>query len=384
MKARTDIIIVGGGIAGTSAAYFLSRSASVILLEAGEFIGTHSSGRSSEQYTVGIGAATMRRLAQASRSFFESPPDGFAAGPLVSPRGCLTVGRADQEDLLQRVYDRVDSVGAEARMVDRNEALALFPMLREEGIAGGTYEPGAMDVDTGLLLQGYARGAKARGARILTNAGVTSIERKSGEWLVRSRDNVISAPLLLNAAGAWGDEITKLAGLEPLGLTPCRRTAFIFAPPANKDASKWPHVGNVDYQWYVQPARDSMIGSLAEAVPTAPGDVYPDDIDVARAIDNIERDTLFRIEKPLSSWAGLRSFVADKNPVCGTRSGAEGFFWLIGQGGCGILTSPALGQAIAAVILDHELPREQRELGIRFADLVPDRDSLADVEPGTI
>jgi D-arginine dehydrogenase len=136
-------------------------------------------------------------------------------------------------------------------------------------------------------------------------------------------------------------------------------------------------VSNVDYQWYVKPGTDSLVGSLAEAVPTPPGDVLPDDMDVAQAIHNIERDTSFRISRPLSAWAGLRNFVIDKNPVCGTRPGADGFYWLAGHGGCGILTSPALGQAAAAIILGHELPREQHELGITPEHLAPGRESLA-------
>lgn len=371
---QADIIIVGGGIAGVSAAYFLSRFASVILVEREDAIGYHSSGRSAEQFTVGIAADTMRRLAQASRSFLQNPPPGFTSGQLLSPRGCLTVGRKDQEANLQRLHDRLSSVGAAARYVDRREALALFPALRDGGVDGGVFEPDAMDIDVNALLQAYARGAKSQGARFLSAAKVTSIERKSGAWVVETPGGVVAAPLLLNAAGAWLDEITGLAGLDPVGVTPHRRTAFTFAP-VGINAAKWPHVSNVDYQWYVSPRGDSLVGSLADAVPTPPGDVYPDDLDVAQAIHNIEQDTTFQIGRPLSKWAGLRNFTADKNPISGTRPGADGFFWLGGQGGCGILTSPALGQATAALMLGQELPKEQRALGITPADLAPHRNA---------
>lgn len=369
---QADIAIVGGGMAGASAAYFLSRVASVVLLEREEALGLHSSGRSSEQFTVGIAADTMRRMAQTSRSFLENPPAAFAPMRLLSPRGCLTVGRADQQASLQRLHDRLTGVGAEARYVDRNEALQLFPALRAAKFDSGVFEPGAMDIDVNTLLQAYLRGAKANGATVLTNANVSAIERVSGKWMLTTPAGNIKSSMVLNAAGAWVDEVTGLTGLRPIGLTPHRRTAFTFLP-AGVDASRWPHVSNVDYHWYVSPRGDSLVGSLADAVPTAPGDVYPEDLDVAQGIENIEQDTTFRIGRPLSKWAGLRNFVADKNPVCGTRAGANGFFWLAGQGGCGILTSPALGQAAAALMLGHELPAEQRALGVAPKDLAPDR-----------
>ena len=372
---QADITIIGGGMAGAAAAYFLSRGAAVVLLEREEAPGLHSSGRSSEQFTVGISADTMRRLAQASRSFLKNPPSGFAPIPLLAPRGCLTVGRADQQASLQWLHGRLTGVGADARYVDRNEALQLFPALRAEKFDSGVLEPGAMDIDVSTLLQAYLRGAKANGAKILTNASANAIERKSGKWVVTIPAGEVASSMILNAAGAWVDEITKLAGLAPIGLTPHRRTAFTFLP-SGIDASRWPHVSNVDYHWYVSPRGDSLVGSLADAVPVPPGDVYPDDMDVAQGIENIEQDTTFKIDRPLSKWAGLRNFVADKNPVCGTREDADGFFWLAGQGGCGILTSPALGQAAAALMLGRELPDEQRALGITPNELSPNRKGL--------
>ena len=374
---KADIVVIGGGIAGAAAAYFLSRSASVILVEREAAVGYHSSGRSAEQFTVGISATTMRRLAEASRAFFLSPPREFGSQRLVTPRGSLTVGRASQRAELERLYERVTGVGAAARYLDRDEAIAAFPALVASGVDGGVLEPNAMDIDTGALLQGYVRGGKSRGAQLLIDAAVTSIEKRAGVWIVGTSRGTISAPLVLNAAGAWVDEVTELAGLEPIGLVPYRRTAFTFASPPGVDTSTWPHVCNVDYKWYVKPGYDSLMGSLAEAVPTKPGDVYPDDMDVAQAIDNIEQDTSFRIDKPLSTWAGLRSFVRDRNPVAGTRPGADGFFWMAGQGGCGILGSPALGEAIAALMLGRDLPKEQRALGIEVADLAVTRKTLS-------
>lgn len=373
---QVDVIIVGGGIAGASAAYFLSQHASVALVEREEHVGYHSSGRTAAQFTVGIGAPTMRRMAQASRAFLEAPPAGFSAHPIMTRRGCLTVAKAGQETALLRLRDSLLSVGARADYLDGPQALACFPALVADKVDAGVYEPDAMDIDVDALLQGYLRGARANGASVTAKAEIGSIRRENGLWTVAWPGGEASAPVLLNAAGAWVDEIARMAGLAPLGVVPHRRTAFTFALQRDLDTRDWPHVSNVDYRWYVKPETGCLMGSLADAVPTEPGDAYPDDFDVAQAIENIEQDTHLRVGRPISQWAGLRTFVADRNPVAGTRPDAPGFFWLAGQGGCGVLTSPAMGQAIDALIAGRELPSHLVELGVSAADLSPSRATL--------
>ncbi|CAN7368937.1 FAD-binding oxidoreductase [Bosea sp. LjRoot90] len=373
---RVDVIIVGGGIAGASAAYVLSRHGSVALIEREEHAGYHSSGRSAAQFTVGITAPTMRRMAQASRAFLEAPPAGFCAHPIMTPRGCLTVADTGQEAALDRLEERILSVGARAERLDSPAALGLFPALRAEKVHGGVYEPDAMDIDVDVLLQGYLRGARANGATIALKAVVDTIRRDAAGWTVAWPGGEVQAPLLVNATGAWADEIARLAGIAPLGIVPKRRTAFTFALQPDHDSRAWPHVSNVDYRWYVKPEPGCLMGSLADATPVEPGDAYADDFDVAQAIDNIEQDTSFRIGRPLSQWAGLRSFVADANPVAGMRPAEPGFFWLVGQGGCGILTSPAMAEATAALLAGRELPANLTELGITAADLSPARAGL--------
>ncbi|SEG80905.1 NAD(P)/FAD-dependent oxidoreductase [Bosea lathyri] len=373
---KVDVVIVGGGIAGASAAYFLSQHGSVALVEREEHFSYHSSGRTAAQFTVGIGAPTMRRMAQASRSFLETPPEGFCTHSILTPRGCLTVAKAGKEGVLRRLQDNLASAGARAEYLDKEAALALFPALVAENVDAGVHEPDAMDIDVDLLLQGYLRGAKARGASLLTRTPIESIRRESGAWIVGWQGGEIAAPILVNAAGAWADEVSRMAGLAPIGIVPHRRTAFTFALQKEFDTRSWPHVGSVDYNWYVKPEQGCLMGSLSDAVPTQPGDVYPEDLDVAQAIENIEAETRLRIGRPLSQWAGLRSFVADRNPVAGSRPDAPGFFWLAGQGGCGILTSPAMGQALAALVAGHDLPAHLTEIGVSARDLSPSREGL--------
>ncbi|MGX5736396.1 NAD(P)/FAD-dependent oxidoreductase [Bosea thiooxidans] len=373
---QVDVAIIGGGMAGASAAYFLAGHGSVALIEREEHFSYHSSGRTAAQFTVGIGVATMRRMAQASRAFLETPPEGFAEQPILSPRGCLTVGRRDQEAALRRLEENLASVGARADHLDRDEALALFPALRPEKLDLGVYEPDAMDIDVDVLLQGYLRGARAAGAMLITRADIQSITREGDRWRVTWPGGDLVADVLVNAAGGWADEVAGMAGLAKLGVVPHRRTAFTFALQKDFDTRGWPHVGTVDYDWYVKPEPGCLMGSLADATPVAASDVYPEDIDIAQAIENIERDTRLSIGRPLSQWAGLRSFVRDRNPVAGMSQSAPGFFWLAGQGGCGILTSPAMGQAIAALVAGSPLPEAVTRLGVVADDLSPERESL--------
>lgn len=373
---RTDFVIIGGGIAGAAAAYFLSTTGSVALLEQEAHFGTHSSGRSAGQYTVGITADRMRGLAAASRAFLSAPPAGFTDGPLITPRGSLTVGNRDQRPALDRLHGRIVEADGTAEWLDRDGVLAQFPALRPDGIDIGVLEADAQDIDVDRLLQAYLRGARRNGATLATTAGVQAIRREAGAWSVETPEQRWQATVLINAAGGWVDMVAAMAGIAPVGIVPYKRTAFTFPLLPDRVGATWPHVCNTDYKWYVKPEHGCFMGSPADAVPVAPGEVYADDIDVATAIHAIEHDTSLRIGRPISSWAGMRSYVRDREPVCGGRADSPDFIWMAGQGGCGVLTSPALGQAVAALASGRPLPDALTDRGVTAAGLSPDRPGI--------
>ncbi|TYC72317.1 FAD-binding oxidoreductase [Stappia sp. BW2] len=367
-----DVIIIGGGVAGLSAACFLSEFAQVTLLEREPALATQSSARTAGQFTTGISGDTMRAMAAASRSFFQAPPPGFCEPALVAPRGCLTVGREEHRPVLDRLMARLQEAGADCRFVDRQDALALFPALRPERVYSGVFEADAMDIDVDLLLQSYRKAASANGARFLCTSEVTSIQRIAGTWQVTAGDLTVSAPVLVNAAGAWADRVADLAGVPGLGLKAFRRSAFTF-PLHRSEAGAWPHVTTADYSWYVHPQPHGFTASPAEADAADPGDVYADDLRLAEAIHHIGIDTNLTVHRPSANWAGLRTFAPDRNPVCGGFADHPGYFVSAGQGGCGVLTSPAMGQALAAVVQGADLPGNLAASGITVEQLAPAR-----------
>lgn len=373
---RKDFIIIGGGISGAAAAYFLAPAGSVAVLEQEEHFGFHSSGRTAGQYTVGIAADRMRALAGASRGFFTTPPEGFCEGPLIEQRGSLTLARHEQRPILDRLFDRIGEAGGKAEFLDRDAAHALFPALKPELFDIGVHEVDAADIDVNTLLQSYLRDARRNGAETVTKGRVTAISRRDGLWHVQTADAEYSAPVVINAAGGWADKIAEMAGVAPVGLVPYKRTAFTFALLPGGVGADWPHVCNADYKWYVKPERGCFMGSPADAVPVDPSDVYAEDMDVAQGAFNIEEETTLTIGRPIGTWAGMRSYVKDRDPVCGARASEPGFIWMAGQGGCGVLTSPAFGRAVAALAQGLDLPEDLRAAGLTRENLSPERESL--------
>ena len=377
MPEQADFLVIGGGIAGASAAYWLATHGRVILLERESQPGYHSTGRSAAMFMESYGTPQVRTLTRASRAFLEDPPAGFSDYPVLSARGAMMVATQGQDALLAECWETTHALSPNAKLLDAGAACALVPALRPDKVIGAVHEPDAVDMDVDTLHQGYLRGMRRAGGILVCNAEVTALRRSAGTWQVQAGGLDYAAPVLLNAAGAWADVVAALAGVQAIGLEPRRRSAFIFTPPEDLTCANWPLTIGIDEDWYFKPDAGMLLGSPANADPVMPQDIQPEEIDIAMAIDRIEAMTTLRIRRPTRTWAGLRSFVADGDLVGGFDPVAPGFFWVAAQGGYGIQTSAAMGEACAALARGLPLPERIATFGLSAEMLGPARLSPA-------
>jgi D-arginine dehydrogenase len=373
MTQSTDVLIIGGGIAGASAAFEIAAFASVTLLEREAHYGYHSTGRSAASFTENYGNAVVRRLVIASRAFLESPPAGFSEHPLLSPRGLITTARAEHRHLLEEELAVASALVPSIQPIAAAAAIERVPILRPDSLAAAIFEPHSKEIDVGGLHQGFLRAAKLRGAVLRAGCEVESIARRGGQWMVQAGSETFVAATIVNAAGAWADVVAAMAGVAPLGLVPKRRTAFNLPAPPGMDVRAWPMVGDVIESYYFKPDAGQLLVSPADATPSAPQDVQPDDLDVATGVERFERATTYDVTRVSRAWAGLRTFARDDSPVVGPDAAADGFVWFAAQGGYGIKTSPALSRACAALLRRRPLPDDLQRLGLAAADLAPER-----------
>ena len=370
---RCDFLVVGAGMAGASAAFWLAERGRVVVLEQEDVAGYHTTGRSAAMYMQTYGGPLTKGLAVTGRSFLTDPPSDFAASPLLSSREVLYVGRADQIDMLDRFYEENRRRVPTLARLDANQALEQPVPLREGYVGGAVLEPEAEEIDVAALHQGFLRGLRARGGTLMTEAGVTAFARARGLWHAETPAGAYCAPVVVNAAGAWCDAVAACAGVAPIGLQPKRRTAFIFDGPTDGSVDGWPMVHDIDDAFYLKPDAGRILGSPADETPSEPCDVYPEELDIAIGADRIMQATTLDIRHIRNKWAGLRSFVRDRQPVAGFDVAAEGFFWLAGQGGAGIMTAPALGAVTAALVTGEPLPEAVAAHGITAERLGPGR-----------
>ncbi len=370
-----DFIVIGAGIAGASVDSQLGKLGRVVLLEREEKPGYHTTGRSAAFFTVNYGNHVIRCLTAASRDFFSSPPDGFSSQPLMSPRGILTIARSDQATQYERNLAEARAVSDDITEVSVDEAVRLFPTLKSDYISSAHYEPGLyMDVDQ--IHGGYLRQLIAQGGTLVCDAEALSIQFSRGVWTVQTTSGSYRAPILINAAGAWGDEVASLAGVKPVGLNPMRRTVIIFPGPVGEKLDESPMVIDVEEQFYFKPETGKILASRADETPSPPCDAQPEELDVAVTVERVERATNMVVGRIDHKWAGLRSFVADRTPVVGFDPVKEGFFWLVGQGGYGIMTSPAIARAAAALATYQSWPEDLKKIGVHPQNLSPLRSTL--------
>jgi D-arginine dehydrogenase len=369
---RTDFLVVGGGIAGGSAGYFLAASGSVTVLEMEAVPGYHSTSRSAALFSEYYGNSAVRSLTAASRPFYLAPPSGFTA-PLLTPRGVLALCPHGAEERFADVLVAGLTAPAPVQELNPGEVRHHCPAVRPEWFSRAMLKPAAMDIDVDSVHQGFLGGIRARGGRVLRSARLRSLARRNGCWQADTDAGQVCAGYVVNASGAWADEVAGLAGVHPVGLTPLRRTAFIVAPPAATDVARWPMVADVTETFYFKPESGRLLISPSDATPVSPGDARPDDLDIAAAIDRVQAATTLVIRHVQRAWAGLRTAVPDDTPVIGAAPDAPGFFWLAGLSGYGIQTAPAAGQLLAALATGERPHIADSNAGFDLAAIAPGR-----------
>lgn len=378
LEVRTyDVIIIGGGIGGVSIGYELASDRTVCLLEQESTLAFHTTGRSAALFLETYGNKPIRALTSASRGFLLEPPVHFES-ELLSPRSLLQFATRGRGAILESMFDQVRSLTPDAQLVSSRDAHDLFPPLRADHIDLALHEPGSMEIDVHALHQGFLRGLRKRGGCVETDSGVVYLQRRDGIWHVTSRDGTVRrAGIVVNAAGAWADSVASLAGAQRSGIRPLRRTIFMIGAPEEMDTNALPTLSDIDESFYIKPEGAQLLCSPADETPVEPSDARPDELEIARALDAIHETTTLTARHVRSSWAGLRSFVADRTPVVGFDPRVDGFFWCAGQGGYGIQTCSALSRVGAALIRGTDLPSDVVDRGLAAADLAPGRDFAA-------
>ena len=373
MARSFDFMVVGGGIAGASAVCALSRHGRVALLEKESQAGYHSTSRSAAVLSCAYGPRSWQILTAASAGFYAAPPEGFTDAALTRPLGALYLAAAHEEDSLRDQAADLAKRGVAWELVSAEAAELMVPVVHMEKFTLGLHEPGCVDLDTNALLHGYLRQARRNGAEIFIGTEIESLARSSRVWRAATRNETIEAPIFINAAGAWADEVAARAGLPRRGLKPLRRTAITFAPPAEHDPQKWPMTFDVAETWYFKPEGRHIMMSPADLVPTEPCDAQPDAYDIALAIDRIESVTRMKVGRPAGRWAGLRSFAPDHEAVIGPDPEEPSFIWYAGQGGNGVMASQAAGEVCAALALGQDMPSPVARLGLTKDMIAPSR-----------
>lgn len=369
-----DFIVIGAGMAGASVAAELARDARVILLERETQPGYHTTGRSAALFTVAYGPSVIRALSRASHAFYRGEGPGNPPPGLIRPRGALFIGRSDQAADIAALHR---DLGEAVTPLSAAAARDLVPLLRPGYVASALFDRSAADIEVHGLHQYYLKSFRARDGALHLKTEVLGIVRDGEGWRVETPGGPLRAPVVINAAGAWADEMARMAGLRPLGLRPLRRTALLVAAPVDVVPDAWPMVVDAAENFYLKPDAGKLLLSPADQTPSVPCDAQPDEIDVAICVDRIETAFDLQVRRIEHKWAGLRSFLSDGSPAVGYDPKAPGFFWLAGQGGYGIQTAPALARAAAALALGDPLPADVEAEGVTEAQLSPARPGLA-------
>ncbi len=371
MASASDILVIGGGIAGLSGAAAMAANARVILLEGEAQTGFHTSGRSATMFHYALGNPLIRGLTRASRATFDSPPEDFGQDSLGRRTTVLIHARSNELADLERVAERIRPFTTVERL-DEVGLSELCPLLRVGGAGSiaGLADRNCLKIDQHALMQGFSRRLRSRGGSIMTDSRISAIEHRGGAWSVTTDSGAkFEAPILVNAAGAWADAVAVMARVEPLGIAPLRRTIITFDAPAGCDLERLPFTMTVNNELYFGAESGRLFASPMDEEPSDPCDSQPDEVGIATAAWRMEERTYAEVGAVRAKWSGLRTFTADRNPAVGYAADAEGFFWLAGQGGAGLQTAPALSEVAVALLERRPSPID----GIDPAALDPGR-----------
>jgi D-arginine dehydrogenase len=368
-----DFVVIGAGMAGASIADALAPVSRVALLESEPHPGYHSTARSAALFAPSYGSPTFTALARASHGFLSAPPSSFFPTPVLHPRGALAIARTDQLTRLHAKLDAMRRSGANIELLSAEAARSLVPSLRAEYLAAAAHESDTRDIDVEVLFRGFLKRGKAAGVQLVTQARLGKPQRRQDTWHVPVGADEISGHVIVNAAGAWADEVATRFGAAPLGLQVLRRSAAIIDPPTGMAVGAWPAVFDIDEQFYLKPDAGRLLVSPEDEEPAVPGDAYPEDLAIAVAIDRIQTALDIDVARVRRSWAGLRTFAPDRNPLIGYDRSVPAFFWCAGHGGYGIQTAPAFSALAAALACGEPIPEQIRAQGVTEDAVTPRR-----------
>ena len=372
---RKRVGVVGGGIAGASAAYHLlkaDRSLEIILVEAEDQLGYHTTGRSAALLLENDGTESTRSIVQASVDFLLNPPEGLTENVFVRPRDVMHIATFEQSASVDRFLEENSTGRIPTKEISKSEAKKRFPALREEGLDRVVVDEGAGDIDVHCLHQAYLNNFLKNGGQIKPSTRIDSATRNGDHWNLETKMGDIPVDLIVNAAGAWGDQVAIRAGCDLVCLQLRRRSA-ISVNSSEPNIQKWGMIADIDLQFYCKPDGQQLLCSLAEENPSEPCDAKHDEADVALAIERINAATTLDIRSVQTAWTGLRTFAPDRSMVIGPDTTDDSFFWCVGQGGTGIMTSPGVGRLLADLFTAGKPSEHFYKTGLKQEDIFPNR-----------
>lgn len=368
-----DIAIIGGGIAGFSLAHFLAPHRKLLVLEREDVFGYHATARSAAEFAFRFHSPLVGKLAALSFPFLNNPPSGFAGVPLLRERGMILIAPEEKRSRLDEVFAAESASTDRLQRLGQSEVLARAPILNPGFFLSAFFDPDCWDIEADALFQGFRKSAAAHGAVSRVKAEVAGAARKGSIWTIQTNAGSFEAAIIVNASGAWADHTAAVFGAQPLGHTPLNRTVITANLPAGIDWRSMPEVQEIDEDFYMKPDAGRLLLSPADENESVPCDAQPEELGIAWAMHWLAEATTIKADRPASSWAGLRTFAPDRAPVVGFDPKVEGFFWLTGQGGFGIQTSPALGELAAELLLNGKLSDHFDRRGLTTAQFSPKR-----------